>query len=420
MKKIIKVREYTAPNIDKIKYLNLNIIECIKDENEDTIGGYDCIIAGDNAFLTIPNNYNVIRIITNDLELDEFNLVREKDIVLNLDDEISNDGIPEFGLSTDTNINICQLNIPMEEIDNIYKSNMYWGIDGNFHYHGKTLSKEKLENEIINVQRYGCSYPLILYIDHAVRTYLSEFTIYICKLLNKETVPCRFMFYKDIKYIENINSYIYNRIRDLPSNNFYEVEDKIDISPYMVINYSDKRKIISEYVNKDIDINTLNTEDGTSIKLFPLSQYIVILPFFFNDLMREENDKLLTKIKNKKYPALSIGKEEEIVTLPIGKELSCYLHGYSYTNKLLYYGEERNLDEYKGFIMQEKLDIGKFDITNFNYDRSTRIVCAHGLHKLQADFIIPADDMLTISGLCVATNDTFNKENLIVKVGAKE
>lgn len=420
MKKIIKVREYTAPNINKLKDLNLNIFECAKNKDESVIGGYDCIIIDNNAFLTIPDNYGSIKIITNNTELDNFNLSKEKDIELNIDDECVNEGIPEFGLSTDTNINMCQLNIPMEEIDNIYKSNMYWGIDGNFHYHGKTMPKDKLENEIINVQRYGCSYPLILYIDHAIRTYLSEFTIYICKLLNKETVPCRFMFYKDIKYIENINSYIYNKIKELPSNNFYEVEDKKDVLPYMIINYSDKRKIISNYIDKDIDINTLNTEDGTAIKLFPLDKYTVILPFFFNDVMKEENDILLTKIKNKKYPALSIGKNNEIVTLPIGKELSCYLHGYSYTNKLLYYGEERNLDEYKGFIMQEKLDIGKFDITNFNYDRSTRIVCAHGLHKLQADFIIPADDMLTISGLCAATNDTFNKENLIVKVGAKE
>ena len=419
MSKIIKLREYIVTR-EQLNEHNIKVTPCYnKAKDSVTFDPYDGVILEDIGAYIIYNDNDLskeLKIITNDVELEWTTPEKEDEVILDIDDSFVDEQMPEFGLSTDTNINICQLNLPLNKIRGVCSEILWWDMNHVFHRAGnEPLSEAKLEKGILNIQRYGYSYPLVLYIDDMIRSVRAESTLYMCKVIGKDTVPCRIMCYNDIRYIKNINEYVYERIKNLPSNRFYHWKDDVDVLPHMIINYSDKRNIIARYA-KPSDI----VLEKDNIKKYPISKYKVIFPFIFDDTMKEENEEMLIRIRDKKYPPISFGKHGEVMSLPYGREMSAYLNGYAETTKIIHYGEDRNIDDMKGYIQKvSDFDFGKFDIDHFNYDRSTRILNNHIMKKLGLDFMVPLDDPSHLGGIALATNDTFNKEEFVIGFGAE-
>ena len=85
------------------------------------------------------------------------------------------------------------------------------------------------------------------------------------------------------------------------------------------------------------------------------------------------------------------------------------------------YGESRDVSKYNTDTEAETdkiidyVDIGRYNVHNFNYARQTRIICKHGLTQLKADFAIPPDDPNYLSGLCFMTNEMLQRHKFKIK-----
>lgn len=421
MNKEIIVRLYEISRND-ILSMDVPVNDIYTKNSFDSIDGF-----GIDGEIYIPRTpgQQTIRITTNDMELSKGELLKQTTVSLNiLDMDNCTDCMPELGINTDTNIDICQFNADTDIIFGLFGKIMFWwDIDKIFHYGGDSLTKEKLENEIHDIQRIGYGYPTVMYADSAIRPYCFESSVYISKILGKKTTPIRLMCYKDHKYLESINEYIYNKVKNIPENKFYVPLDNEDVSAHFVLNYSDKRKIISKYINEIPLQNIIDSSDSSiQFKLFPIEKYTVILPFIFDEEMETENEKMLVRIRDDaNYPPISYDTNGNIVTLPLGRELHAYLNGYSEICIMENYGESRDVSKYNTDTEAETdkiidyVDIGRYNVHNFNYARQTRIICKHGLTQLKADFAIPPDDPNYLSGLCFMTNEMLQRHKFKIK-----
>jgi len=281
--------------------------------------------------------------------------------------------IPTFGVTLEDNFNILQFNLTREEVNNsnvmssIIKHRgclMFWDTNKKYNYSSKEIDENKLKELVAIYKKQGYIAPLVLYADKDfIRPYYHDYIIYLYKVLNLDILPVRIITYKDIRYIKNIDELIYNKIKSIQSNKYYEAVDNEDMSPYMISNYSNKRDIIKKYLNGQF--NNLQFDD--------LHEF---LPYVFNDEKENLNKNLITNVMNhdfSKYFYLKNGKQ--FYSMSLSESLFNYLNGHLDTKEISI-TEDQIIKKFPKFEIKKIIDFDPslLALDYFDYNINNEII----------------------------------------------
>lgn len=250
-------------------------------------------------------------------------------------DDIDQKEIPTFGVTLENNFNIQQFNIKRSEIaegsylhnviDDIFKTS-FFDADKTLNVCSKKISNEKISKIFESYKGVGFAAPLVLYVDkNFIRPYYHEIVAYIYELFQFDTIPVRVITYKDIKYVENIDDALYRKLKEIPKNDFFTQEDKINYAPYMIDNFSDKKKVINTYRGN----KAVKAYDGAQCRVIDESFITEVIPYVFTEEYEALNSDLIQRISSHNYQDIVYYEDgKRSCDLPISESLYHYLLGY--------------------------------------------------------------------------------------------
>ena len=408
LKKEIQIKTYNT-SIGELNENNIKVNKVFQDT--PYYGPYKGLGINGSVYI----NYDVpddekIDIISNDMDLCG-DVIKEGSATLEFNDiEYNDKKANEFGLSTDCNINMQQINFEMEALNNIlHMDTGFWcDLDKNFHCASKVMTIEKIIETGNVILKNGYYASLVCYIDSNIRVIYHDYVYYVSKMLGIKSIPVVFLTYYDIKYVESINPDIYNDIKKLPSNPLYNVIDSVDISSHLITNYSDKRDMVAKHMNSEIKLPT-----DSGYKITQLFNYKEILPFMFDESMNEENEKMFDAIKNCDYDSVPYNNKGHFMEcyIPYGAELHWYLVGYMKTHEIQN-SDNRNLNDYN----QADYDMNNFNKLNLIYNYS---VCSIFNNVSDSNLYIFEDVPYYLIGFCNINNDMLNSSLSIKQLKSK-
>lgn len=305
--------------------------------------------------------------------------IEKKDIYVKLSD-IKQKEIPVFGVTLEDNFSINQLNIKRKDINNssclsstIKNISMFAIFDKNKNLNicGKIIDKNKIDYIIDAYNNIGYAAPLVLYADKSfIRPYYNDEIAFIYELFNLEYLPVRIITYKDIKYIENMDDVLYKALKKIPYNDFFVQEDKKDYSPYMVDNYSDKKKIINSYK----EMRLINFDGKTKYKLLDDNYLTEVIPYIFNDKYSHLNDSLIANINSHNYLETNYYENgARAYDLSISETLYHFLKGYEKIEESTFNGFDKLTIKKEIDFDPSLLSLDTFDYTEANDDKIKEI-----------------------------------------------
>ena len=365
MQKIMKVSVIETTKKDMSKLYDLNIIYDSYIHN-----GYNGIILYDKAYICndIKDENKKIKILVNSYQ--EINLgkkIHENEFKIN---SVNNNNLPsEFGLSTDTNVNVQLLNYDITKFENDFNVHCYGWIDiDGIRYCGNEYMKIPFETIHNIFDKKGFYSPLICYVDDIVQIIDKGFVYAFSKLFGLKYMPVIFLTYTDIKYIKKINQNLYDKLLKLKTHKYYQRYNDVDYTEYFITNYSDKRTLLYRYVNK-YRVKDTSTENFYSRQ--PLHAYKQILPFFFKDEKYFLNDKLIDKIMNIEYPPIIYIDHKIYTRYSLGMELKTYVQDFARRKEITLKNKRFfNLSDYK----IENYDMKNLLTANLIYNDTTDMI----------------------------------------------
>lgn len=425
MKRTINVRTYTG-NIDTI--LNLGI-PTMPSGNLLGYSGYGGIVAGGVAYYDasyidgITKLDSDFKILTNDYLIKDLVPTANKAITLEFGGEsIPTQRIPEFGCTIDNNIQIIQKDIPMAVADEIFAGMIcYWDITEKLYCNVDVFTKDKVLEDCNRIAARGYYAPVTVYCDTLIQVHHFDHLYYLTKMIGFSTVPVRAVTYKDIRYVRNLNENFYKQLLTVPENKTFHLLDSVDMSPYFVTNYSDKRDIL-----KNFKSSTTMPADDTTGK-YPIryraknfDDWFPILYFVFKGDYAILNADLASRILMSDV-CTYVGKGPYEISAEHFRA-SSYLHGY---DKFIDVPDDQidqwhltelltHKNDYEVYKTDTVLDPSELPIISMSYIEDNASDNEAILAAFDADIIIGGDDKSIIIGAANLHN-LLNRDSVRVK-----
>jgi hypothetical protein len=408
MNKTIPIRQY------KIDYetLSKEFPEIIPADTEASIDGF--ISKGKLYLKSSADKSNPLVIVSNDHTFDHKFLDKEDTITLKLADPAKSfSTMPEYGFTIDDNISVHQFTVDKDMADKLISNNgfHYWGMDKQLHVNAHTYKPDTVIEYANRILEKGYSYPIVCYVDTTIQIEKNDYIPYLHELLEIGNVPFRIMTYKDIRYLMHVTPELYTIIYGIPSNKRYQKEDSVDISSFLLTNYSDKRDAIKNY-----QIKVSKPEDSEYAYIDNPFDQCFSYYFIFDSDHAFLNDRLITNIINRNDLDYVSWDGDESGDMAAGMHLKNALYGRTPVKQIhhAHPGEAKDTDAFEEYCVEHHIDLGLFDMLSFGYSNDKIEFTKSILDKFKADLIVIENDQSALLGVEML-QDLLDKDDLCIK-----
>ena len=407
MLKTIQISECKT-TVSETQKLNLRELGC-KELTKTT--GYPCIIIGDTMYY--DKDFNIkdeLTVLVNGrapISKD----CNEYDITLDIPDKMSEETMPEFGLTISDNINVIQTNVDLDDMVKYLEKSVlnYWGTDKHLHSGYNSYSQEEIQDTIRQIAKYGYVAPVAIVCDAMFKPEQFSYIYALYQLMGKNTLPIRVVCYKDYKYVSKLCKSAYQAIKKVPANQYFTPLDNEDYTGDFIWNYSDKRAVFDMFkARTPMMLKDARPFDRKAWK----PEYYIIKG-------QEGNVRdLVYQIKQHEANTV-IGESKYQEDTPYVREARSYLDGFEHVIKtddaeeweLLLPETADNFEVYKE---ADKLDTADLSLKRLSYHHECDKEVNQLLKKFDADLIIMGDRFGSVIGFKNMHN-LINKEHIKVK-----
>ena len=368
-----------------------------------SIESYDAIVIngkiyGSDTLLNDIDTEREVKVLVNDDELEGMHMAMTDSFMVDVDMK-SHAEMPEYETTIDNNLLVVQLNMNMGTFDEIMKEQLwYWDENRNFCCN-RPIDYHTMLKHIDRVREYGYYAPVVIYCDHKIQPIHYDHFYYIYKFLGFKRIPIRVVCYKDVRYLLNLDRNLYLALSS-------KGVDDVDLSEHFVTNYSDKRKILSNFVQSE-DFPPVIERKKYPIQSRPLKidNWYPIFYFLFDSTYSGLNAKLAYSILGSDSVRVRLGDflYENVAMI---NHACAYLKGYERYVDIS--TEEKNarseidldhMEKYEVYRESDVLDPSFLPLIWAHYNQDKQELHDKICKAFNADIIIYGDDMGAVLGM---------------------